>query len=153
MICKSRCILKVQYTMHWDKTRTLKKFPSDKTNVTKNALFFFRGPQLITVLLSIRKYYTSWSTSFFSLKLCVGFSIFDSVLFLLNFKFFSTESMDSMTLKHHNSFQNKNNKKTTPRFSPRHFIFKLQQEIWKYNDICVSRSSPKTDLETKLSKL
>ena len=68
----------IQYTIHWDKTQTLKKFPSDKTNVSKN---FFRGLQLITVLLLIRNSYTS----FISLKLCVGFSIFDSVLFLLNF--------------------------------------------------------------------
>ena len=30
----------IQYTIHWDKTRKLKKFPSDKENVTKNALFF-----------------------------------------------------------------------------------------------------------------
>ena len=29
-----------QYTIHWDKTKMLKKFPSDKINGTKNALFF-----------------------------------------------------------------------------------------------------------------
>ena len=27
-------------------------------------------------------------------------------------------------------------------------IFKLQHEVWKFNDICVSLSSIKTDLET-----
>ena len=30
----------IQYTIYWDKTQTLKKFPSDKINRTKNALFF-----------------------------------------------------------------------------------------------------------------
>ena len=30
----------IQYTIHWDKTQILRKFSSDKTNLTKNALFF-----------------------------------------------------------------------------------------------------------------
>ena len=30
----------IQYTIHWDKTQMLKKFPLDKINGTKNALFF-----------------------------------------------------------------------------------------------------------------
>ena len=37
----------------------LKKFPSDKINVTKNAPFFFRELQLITVLHLIRNSYAS----------------------------------------------------------------------------------------------
>ena len=66
--------------------------------------FFFRELQLITVLLLIR-------TRFISLKLCVKFFIFDSVLFLFTFLvfslyFWSSISMDSLTLKRHNSFQN-----------------------------------------------
>ena len=31
----------IQYTIHWDKTQMLKKFPSDKINVRRNALSFF----------------------------------------------------------------------------------------------------------------
>ena len=78
----------IQYTTHWDKTQMLKRFPSDKINFTKNALFFlFHKLQFITVLLLIRNFYTSWSTWFISLKLCVGFSIFDSVSLLWNFIF------------------------------------------------------------------
>ena len=46
--------------------------------------------------------------------------------------------MDSLTLK---------------RFAPRPLIFKLQQEVLKFNDICVSWSSPKTDLETNFLNL
>ena len=54
--------------------------------------------------------------------------------------------MESPTLKRHNFFQNKNNGKATHSFAPRPLIFKLQQEVLKFNDICVSWSSPKTDL-------
>ena len=56
--------------------------------------------------------------------------------------------MDSLTLKRHNSFQNKNNRKAANSFAPRILIFKLQQDVLKFNDICVSWSSPKTDLVT-----
>ena len=61
--------------------------------------------------------------------------------------------MDSFTLKHHNSFQNKNNKKATHSFAPRPLIFKLQQAVWKFNDICLIWSSPKTDLEKNFLNL
>ena len=37
--------------------------------------------------------------------------------------------MDSLTLKRHHSFQNKNNRKATHIFAPRPLIFKLQQEF------------------------
>ena len=41
-------------------------------------------------------------------------------------------------------------KKATHGFAPRPLIFKLQQETLKFNDICVSWSSAKTNLETSL---
>ena len=51
--------------------------------------FFFREHQLIAVLRSIRDSYASWITRFVSLKVCVGFFIFDSAsLFFLKFIFF-----------------------------------------------------------------
>ena len=31
----------IQYTVHWDKTQMLKKFPSGKIIVARNALFFY----------------------------------------------------------------------------------------------------------------
>ena len=37
--------------------------------------------------------------------------------------------MDSLTLKRYNSFQNKNNRKTTHSVAPTPLIFKLQQEV------------------------
>ena len=51
--------------------------------------------------------------------------------------------MYSLTLKRHNSFQNENNRKATHSFAPRSLIFKLQQEVLKFNDIFVCWSSPK----------
>ena len=61
-----------------------------------------------------------------SLKLCARFSIFDSV----SVYFCSTKGSDSLILKGHNSFQNKNNRKTHS-FAPRPFhiatkILKIQ---------------------------
>ena len=47
-----------------------------------------------------------------------------------------------LTLKRHNSFQNKDNRKATHGFAPRPLIFKLQQDVLKFNDIFVSWSSP-----------
>ena len=81
------CILlkSIQYIIHWDKTQISKIFSLDKINDTKDALFFFLELQITTVLLLICDSYMSWSTRFLSLKLCVGFSLFDSVSFLLNF--------------------------------------------------------------------
>ena len=49
--------------------------------------FFFCELQLTTDLILICDSYMSSSTRFVSLKLCVGFSIFDSVWFLLQFIF------------------------------------------------------------------
>ena len=58
--------------------------------------------------------------------------------------------MDSLTLKPHNFFQNEN---ATHSFTSRALIFKMQQEVLKFNDISVSWSSPKTDLVTNLLNL
>ena len=53
--------------------------------------------------------------------------------------------MDSLTLKRHNSYQKKIIK-ATHSFASRPLIFKLQQDVLKYNDVYVSWSSLKTDL-------
>ena len=83
--------------------------------------FVFHKLQLIADLLLIGE--------FASLKLFVGFSIFDSDSFDLKFKWFcSTKSIDSLTLKRHNSFQNLNNKKATHILIPELLFlsFKIQ---------------------------
>ena len=48
-----------------------------------------------------------------------------------------------LSLKRRNSFQNQNDRKATHGFAPRPLIFKLQQEVAKFNDIYVSWSSQK----------
>ena len=53
-----------------------------------------------------------------------------------------------LSLKRNNSFQNLNNRKATRSFALRTLIFKQQQKVLKFNNICVSWSSLKTDLET-----
>ena len=56
--------------------------------------------------------------------------------------------MDSLTWKRHNSFQNYINRKTTHSFAHRPVIFKLEQEVLKFSDICVIWRFPKINLET-----
>ena len=122
----------------------MKKFPSDKINGTKNALFFCEL-QLITVLSLICNSYMRWNTCFVSLKnMCVSFH-FGICFFFIKVCCSSTKFMDSLTLKRHNSFQNQNNRKATHSFAPSALIFKLQLEVWKFNHICVSWSTPKSD--------
>ena len=104
---------------------------SDKINGTKMPSFFFRELQLITVLLLICDSYMIWSTKFASLKLCVGFSIFDFPVYI-----FAQQNAWTHTQSH------------THSFATRPLIFKLQIEVLKFNDICMSWGSPKTDLMT-----
>ena len=116
--------------------------------------FFFLDFQLITVLLVICNSYSSLSTRFISVKLCVIFSIFDSLSFLLKLYFCSAKIMDSLILKRHISFHNENNKIATHSFAPRpHMIFHMQQEVWKFIDICVKLELPKKRPEDQLFKL
>ena len=128
----------------------LKKFPSGKISGTKNALIFLSRS---SVLFLICNSDMSWSTRFVSLKLWVGFFIFDSVLFLLKFIFLFDKKLDSFTLKPHDYFQNENNRKATHSFAPRPLVFKLQQECLKFSDTCLSCSSLKVDLEMNFLNL
>ena len=48
----------IQYTIHWDKTQMLKKFPPDKINGTKNALSFLsRTPTHHSFTFNLRLLY------------------------------------------------------------------------------------------------
>ena len=80
----------IQHTIHWNKTEKLRKFPSDKVNGTKQALFF-RELQFIRFLLLTCDSSMSWSTRFVSLKLWV-FRV------LIPSRFCPTKSMDSLKL-------------------------------------------------------
>ena len=109
---------------------------------------FFCKLQLITVLLLICDSHVCWTASFVFLKLWVGFSIFDSLSFLLKFIFLFNKIHGLFDFKPHNSFQNYNNRRNAHSFAPRSLIFKLQKEVLKFSDICVSWNSPKTNLVT-----
>ena len=126
----------IQYIVYWDKIQIHS--------------FFFRELQLIAVLLLIDNSKNSRSTRFISLKLCVGFSIFDSVSFLLKFILLFNKNTDFFPLKRHNSFQNTSNRKARYSFF---LTFKLKQEFWTINDICVSLNSPKPEIETNFLNL
>ena len=71
-------------TVHWDKTNVKKFSFGQNKRYKKMYSFSFRSPNSSFLTGDS---YMSWSTKFFSLKICVGFSIFDSVLILLNFIF------------------------------------------------------------------
>ena len=108
--------------------------------------FFFRELQLMTVLLLISDTYMSWSANFVSLKLYVGFSNFDSISILLQFIFLFSNC--EWTHRIYNIMI-----PLKISFAPRPLIFKLQQVVLKFNDIYVSWSSPKIDLETNFLNL
>ena len=64
--------------------------------------------------------------------------------------------MNLLILKRHNSFKNLNNGKAKHAFAlfkliP--LIFKLQQQVLKFNDICINWISPKTDVEANFLHL
>ena len=122
----------------------LKKFPSDRIKVTKNAPFLCASSNS-SVLLLICDTYTTWSIWFISLNLVWDFPFSITSRFYQTLHFCSIKSMDSLTLTRDNSFQNKNSRTATHSFASRSLIFKLQQEVWKFNDICVSWSSSKTN--------
>ena len=85
LICKSMYVLKVysiQYTL-WQNTNVeIISFGQNK-QFKKCPLFSFASSNSSLICDS----YISWSTRFVSLKLCVVFSIFDSVSLLLKFTF------------------------------------------------------------------
>ena len=91
----------------------------------------------------MRFLYELWSTRFVSLKLCVGFSIFDSVWFSLKFVFVQKNAWTLWLENVIIPFKIKILQKSH-RFVPRPLIFKLQQKVLKFNYICGSWISQKT---------
>ena len=100
-----------------------------QTKRYKKYYFFFHNLLLITVLHLIRDSYKN--------KICISESVCGIFHFSFRFafSFCSTKSVDFLTLKPHNSFQNENNRKAIHAFAPRPLIFKLEQEVLKYSDI------------------
>ena len=89
LICKSMYILKV-YSIHYrlrSNTNVKHLLSFFGKTIQKMSSYFFRELQLVTVFVLIRGSYMSWNARFVSLNLCLTFSIFDSVSFLLKFIF------------------------------------------------------------------
>ena len=130
----------IHCTIHWNKPQML-KIPLNKINVTKNALLFLLRALNHHSFTLIWDSYMSWSTRFVSLKVCVGFSIFYSVSFLLKFIFLFNKKLELFDFKVIIPYKIKiieNHAQFYSQFSN----FKLQQELWEFNDICVSWSFP-----------
>ena len=96
----------------------LKKFPLDKINGTKNALCFLSRAHDSFIFNSQFLYYIMCGIFHFRFRL----------VFIKLYYFCSTKSVDSWTLKHHNSFQNKNKRKAIHSFVWTPLVFNLQQE-------------------------
>ena len=79
--------------------------------------------------------YMTWSARLVSLKVCVGFSIINFLLFLLKFKFLFNKNHGRFDIET-SYFLSK-----THTFTPRPQITKLQQNVLKFNDILLSWSS------------
>ena len=78
----------IQYTIHWDKTQILKNLSSDKINGTKNIIFFLlRAPAHHSFTFNLRFSHELKHKVRLSKTVCVGFSIFKFIWFLLKFIF------------------------------------------------------------------
>ena len=125
----------------------LKKFTSHKINVTKYALFFLSwAPSHQSVNFDLQFLHKLKLKVHLSKTVCEIFYFQFRLTFIKIYSFVQQKARTLLTLKRHNSFQNKYNRKATHNFAPRPLIFKFQQ-VWKFN-ICVSWSSPKAALKT-----
>ena len=94
-----------QYTINWDETNIKKIFFGQNKLCKKCPLFYLAISNSSQVLFLIYSSYKGWSTRFTSLKLCLGFSIFNSVSFLLKSIFLFNKLHERFISKRHNSFQ------------------------------------------------
>ena len=131
MICKSVYILKV-YSIHYklkkstnflQKKKMLQKMHCFSQAWTHHGFTFNLG-FLYELKFKIH----------LSKTMCVAFDFWFHLIFIKVHQ----KSMDPSTLKLHDSFQNKNNRKVTHSFASRTLIVKLGQEVWRFNDICIS---------------
>ena len=97
----------IRYTIHLDKRQILEKFPSDKINGTKNALFFLsRAPTHHSFTFSLWFLYELKCKVRVSETMCGIFHFRFRSVFLKKLHFCSTKCMTPFTLKRHYSFQN-----------------------------------------------
>ena len=95
----------------------LKKFSSDKINVTKNTLFFLlRAPTHHSFTFNSQLLYELKYKVHLSKTVSGIFHFRFSLVFIKIYIFSSTKTIDSFTLKRHNSSQNENKIKATHIF-------------------------------------
>ena len=110
------------------KQKCLKKFPDDKINVTKNALVFLsRAPTQHIFTFNLWFLYKLKHEIHRSKSMCGIFHFQFRLVFIEVYVFFK-KIMNCLTLKNHNFFLNKNNRKATNSFAHIPLIFKLQQD-------------------------
>ena len=114
----------VQYTIHgWRYNTNVKKI-SFRQNKRWKIKFLFSFASS-----NSSQFYFNW-LFLYEVKLKVQFSkivcgILHSVSFLSKIIFCSIKCIESINLKRHNSFQNKNDRRATDRLAPRPLIFNL----------------------------
>ena len=104
LTCKSSYIFWkfVKWTLYWDKTQ----ISSEKVKNTKNALFFLsQAPTLHRFTFNSRFLYELKHKVWLSKAECGIFHFRFRFVFIKVYIIFPTKSMDSLTLKRHNSFQ------------------------------------------------
>ena len=126
----------------------LKNFCRQNKCYQKCALFPAPSSQwFISHQLHHHESYMSWSTRFLCLNLSVGFCIFNSVSFFFKLLFWFNKKQAVFQISVKIKIIEKPH---TQPFAPRPLVFKLQQEVSNFNDICSSWSSSKTPPETNL---
>ena len=132
--------------LHQDKTQMLKKVFQIKKTLQKMHSFFFLKLQLIRVLYLICSLYTSWSTTFISLKVRVAFSIFNSTFIFVFIKVYIFVQQ-----KDHNSVQNKKSIKSNHSFAHRPLTFKMQPETMDLETIFSNLEIPSFEYVTSFA--
>ena len=108
-ICKIIYILEIcsiPYTLRQNTNASKICLGQNERHKKLHTFFFCEFQVIITVSFLVHDSYNSWSANFVSLKMCMGFSIFDCVSFSLSIFFRLKQAMGSLTSKRHNSFQN-----------------------------------------------
>ena len=142
----------IQYTIYCDKTNTKEISLGQNKHYKKNALIFLlRAPTHHSLTFNSQFFYELKHK--FHLSKTVWDFPFSIPSRFYWFIFLFKKSVNSLNLKHCNSIKNKNSRKATHSFAPRLLIFKLQQEVWKFNDTYLSWSFPETDQETSFLNL
>ena len=121
-----KCILWkcIQYTIHSHIKHKCQKFPSGKVSGIKSALFYL-SQTYTHHSFTFNLWFLYELARFVSLKLWLGFSIFDPVLLLLKFIFVQQNAWILWLLNFIIPFKIKIIQKSHS-FSPRHSIFRLQ---------------------------